>query len=223
MTVGKKNTKATEFLGILKNTLPRIKNYTREESGAHLKISFWHLLLNLKNKYLLKKCWNGPRKSKIILIFAMLHLKKKINKHQKISLFYTCVPKILMIWPTVQRYRVWQTEIGSFRLCFALLCSQKCQKSKFWKNGKIPRDIIILHMCTEITIIWSMVPKVQSETDRIFWHFGLSFTPLTPQKSTFWKFKRNTWILHILQMCTINDNHMMYGSWDMEHNRQNFC
>ena len=26
----------------------------------------------------------------------------------------------------------------------------------------------------------------------------------------------------ILNKCNINDNHMMYGSWDMEHNRQNF-
>ena len=26
------------------------KSHTCEESGAHLKISFWHLLINLKNK-----------------------------------------------------------------------------------------------------------------------------------------------------------------------------
>ena len=26
----------------------------------------------------------------------------------------------------------------------------------------------------------------------------------------------------ILHMCSINDNHTMYDSWDMEHNRQNF-
>ena len=26
----------------------------------------------------------------------------------------------------------------------------------------------------------------------------------------------------ILYMCTINDNHMMYGSWDMERNGHNF-
>ena len=26
----------------------------------------------------------------------------------------------------------------------------------------------------------------------------------------------------ILQMCTINDSHMMYGSWDIEHNRDFF-
>ena len=30
------------------------KNHT-EEDGAHLRISFWHLFMNLKNKYLLKK------------------------------------------------------------------------------------------------------------------------------------------------------------------------
>ena len=27
----------------------------------------------------------------------------------------------------------------------------------------------------------------------------------------------------ILLMCTINDNHMMYGSWDIKRNRQIFC
>ena len=31
-----------------------------------------------------------------------------------------------------------------------------------------------------------------------------------------------TWRFIILQMCTINDSHMMHGSWDMECNRQDF-
>ena len=31
------------------------KSHTSEEGGAQLKISFWHLLMNLKIKYLLKK------------------------------------------------------------------------------------------------------------------------------------------------------------------------
>ena len=178
----------------------------------------------LEKQIFTKKVLKWAKKKQNNFNICNVAFKKKINKHLKISLFYACVPKILMIWPTVQRCRVWQTEIDSFRLCFALLCSPKCKKSKFWKNGKIPRDIIILHMCTKITIMWCMVPKVQTvrQTDRIFWHFGPSFTPLTTQKSTFWKFKRNTWILHILQMCTINDNYMMYGSWDMERNRPNF-
>ena len=31
------------------------KSRTCEEGGAHLRISFWHLLMNLKNKLLLEK------------------------------------------------------------------------------------------------------------------------------------------------------------------------
>ena len=31
------------------------KSYIFKEGGAQLRISFWHLLMNLKNKYLLKK------------------------------------------------------------------------------------------------------------------------------------------------------------------------
>ena len=34
--------------------------------------------------------------------------------------------------------------------------------------------------------------------------------------------KKFTWDIIILQMCTKNHNHMMYGSWDMECDRQNF-
>ena len=32
------------------------KSDTCEEGGAHLRVSFWHLLMNLKNNYLLKNC-----------------------------------------------------------------------------------------------------------------------------------------------------------------------
>ena len=32
------------------------KSHICEDGGAHLRISFWHLLMNLKNKYLLKIC-----------------------------------------------------------------------------------------------------------------------------------------------------------------------
>ena len=31
------------------------KSHTCEEGSTHLRISFWHLLMNLKNNYLLKK------------------------------------------------------------------------------------------------------------------------------------------------------------------------
>ena len=42
---------------------------------TYLRISVWHLLVNLKNIYLLKKnCWSGPIKNVRILLFKMLYL-----------------------------------------------------------------------------------------------------------------------------------------------------
>ena len=40
-------------------------------------------------------------------------------------------------------------------------------------------------------------------------------------KHTIWMLVKWT-IIIILQVCTINYNYMMYGSWDMEHDRHNF-
>ena len=59
--------------------------------------------------------------------------------------------------------------------------------------------------------------------------FGLflPFCPLPPTPPlTTWKIKilkkKIIRAIIILDMCIINENLMMYGSWDMEHNRQNF-
>ena len=57
-------------------------------------------------------------------------------------------------------------------------------------------------------------------------HFGPIFPlppPNNPQTQNFEKIKKTP--EDILQMYTINDSHMMYGSWDMERDRQNllFC
>ena len=43
-----------------------------------------------------------------------------------------------------------------------------------------------------------------------------------PKNPNFEKMRQLPGDIIILHMCTINDNHMMYGSWDMEHDRQNF-
>ena len=55
-----------------------------------------------------------------------------------------------------------------------------------------------------------------------FCHFGLflPFHPLNnPEKKNFEKMKKKDGDV-ILQMCTMNDNHMMYDSWDMEHTQR---
>ena len=51
------------------------------------------------------------------------------------------------------------------------------------------------------------------------------FTPWKPKKSKSWKNEKKKKMpgdIIISHMCTLNDSHMMYGSWDMECNGQNF-
>ena len=74
-----------------------------------------------------------------------------------------------------------------------------------------------------------MVPEIWSATDRIYLLFYFCcFTPLKPMKIKIFKKlkkkkKKNTLKdFNILHMRNINDNHMMYGSWDMKCNKQNF-
>ena len=89
---------------------------------------------------------------------------------------------------------------------------------------KMPEEIIILQMCTINDNHWCLVPGIWRVTDRIFYHFGSFFAlPPSNQKIRILKnWKKTPTDIIILHMCTINDNHMMYGSWDMEHNGHNF-
>ena len=58
-----------------------------------------------------------------------------------------------------------------------------------------------------------------------FWVIFFPFIPLRNQKTKIlkkWKKRKNNpGDIIILHLSTTNDNHMMYGSWDMEYNRQN--
>ena len=77
-------------------------------------------------------------------------------------------------------------------------------------------------------IICCIIPETWSTTDRIFSHFGpffafLHLPPLNnPENQNFEKMEKITRDIIILQKCTINDNHMIYGSWDMKCTRENF-
>ena len=74
------------------------KSHKCKKGGAHLRISFWHLLMNLKNNYLLKKLlkW-ANKKCKNFNVYNVVFFKNNKEKHLDISLFYTCVTKILTI------------------------------------------------------------------------------------------------------------------------------
>ena len=122
-------------------------------------------------------------------------------------------------------YGSWDNERNgqSFLSSWTIFC--KIWKIKILKRTKKHLEILSLSTCVpQMTITWHMVPEIWSMTDRIFCHFGLFlpfYTPNNPKNQNFEKLKKMPWDIIILNMCTINDNHMMYGSWDIEHDTPN--
>ena len=99
----------------------------------------------------------------------------------------------------------------SFALLHPLL-SYRPRKSKFWKNEKKPwryyHFINVYH-------------KWQSY-DLWFLTYGVQRTEFSKNQNVE-KMKKPPGDSNILNMCTINDNHMMYCSWDTERDKQIFC
>ena len=74
-----------------------------------------------------------------------------------------------------------------------------------------------------MAIIWCMVPAIPSAAEIIFCHFAPFFTllpPNNPKNQNFEKLRKISGSSIILYMCTIKNNHVMYGSWDMEHDTE---
>ena len=92
----------SQFLVKSKNGVFLKKNQThakkvRNTSEFLLGIYWW----TLKITSYLKNGWNGPLKDvRILHLQCCIFWKKNKEKHLEISLFYTCLPKIL-IWSTV--------------------------------------------------------------------------------------------------------------------------
>ena len=77
-----------------------------------------------------------------------------------------------------------------------------------------------------MTIIWCMVPEIwnrwRTESFVILDYFLPFYPPNNPKNQNFEKMKKEPRDITILHMNNINDNHMMYGSWDIERNGQDF-
>ena len=79
-----------------------------------------------------------------------------------------------------------------------------------------------------MTVTWCLVPEIWNATDRISYCFGPFFALLCPPPQTTPKIKilknwnKTPGDIIILHMCTINYNDMMYSSWDIKDDRQNF-
>ena len=69
-------------------------------------------------------------------------------------------------------------------------------------------------------MIWSTVPEIYIERDRlklvILSHFLPFYPPKNPNNQYFEKMKKTAGDIIILLRCPKNHNHTMYGSWDTE-------
>ena len=151
-------------------------------------------------------------------------------------LFYTCAPKISIIWCIITEIRSETGRIfchsGPF---FALLPPPPLpalppmdpENQNSGKMKKMPEDIIILHKHVyhrwqSYDVQFLRYEVGQTEFFVILDNF-CPFTPLTTRKIKILKnWKKKSGNIIILHMCTTNENQMMYGSWDMKHDRQNF-
>ena len=89
---------------------------------------------------------------------------------------------------------------------------------------KLPGDIIILYRRTinDNHDVWFLKYQAwRTELLVILDHFLPFYPPNNPTNQNFEKMKRHLeiWLFY---MCSINDNRMMYGSWDIGRNGQNF-
>ena len=177
--------------------------------------------MNLKNNYFLKKLLKQTnKKQKNFNIYNVASFLKKLRKTTgDIIISHLCTKNLDMFL----RCRAWCIElviVGHFSPFYP----PKNPKNQNFEKNKIAGDIIILHMCTKNYNLWCMVPEIESETHRIFCHFGEFFAllPPTTQKIKILKnWKKMPGNIIILHMCTVNNDHMMYGFWDMECNGQN--
>ena len=119
----------------------------------------------------------------------------------------------------------WDRECSrQFFVILDCFCPLTTQKIKILKKLNRCLEILSFYTCVpKMTIIWCMIPEIWSVTNIIFCHFGpifCCFNPLiTWQIKILKKWKKISGDIIILPMYTINDNHMMYGSWDMKHDR----
>ena len=97
------------------------------------------------------------------------------------------------------------------------------KKQSFEKMKKTPEDNIILHLHTtndDYTMYSSWDMEGNRQNFFVILDYFLPFYPSNNRENqNFEKMKNIPIDIIILHVCTINENHMMQGSWDMKLNR----
>ena len=138
-----------------------------------------------------------------------------------------CVPKI-----TIIRYIIPEIPRTTHRICchfgpfFALFHPNNPKNQNFEKMKKNSRRYFhvthVYHKWQSYDVWFLRYGVWWTEFFVILNHFLPFYPPNNPKNLNFEKMKETTGDIIILHSCTNNDNHMIYGSWDIKCNRQNF-
>ena len=114
----------------------------------------------------------------------------------------------------------------SFRVIFCPLTFLTTWKIKILKKWKKHMKILSFYTCIPQMMIMMCGSWDMDHDRQIFlslWTIFCPFTTLTTQKIKILKKWKNMPVdIVILHMCIINENHMMYVSWDMKCGRYKF-
>ena len=128
-------------------------------------------------------------------------------------------------------YASWDMECDrnkflSFWASFCPFTPLLAPKIKIWKKIKSTRRYYpfsnMFHKCRSYDVWFLRYKARRTEFFGIFGHFLPFNLPNNLKNHSFEKMKKAAGDIIILHLCTINDNHMIYGSWYMQHDRQNF-
>ena len=162
------------------------KNQTHvKKVGEHPRISVWHLLMNLKNNYLLKKLlkWANKKCKHFNIYKKKKKKRKKKNKEKQLEIsLFLCTNNLHDII-----YSSWDIECDRLKLVImghSLPFKPpplETKKIRILKKRKQLLEISPFYKSVpNPTIMWGTVPQLRSETDRIFCHFGPFFAILPP-------------------------------------------
>ena len=168
----------------------------------------------------------GGRQTNFFLILAIFSLFTPLIKNLKKCLeifFFTHVHhkwRLHDVW--FLKYKARQAEFFVILPHFLPFhCPLTTRKTKILKNW---RNVTHVHYKWQSYGVWYL--KYGARRTKFFFilgHFLLFYPTNNDQNHIFEKMKKAPGDIIILQMCTTDNNYMMYGSWDMESDRRNFA
>ena len=133
----------------------------------------WHLLVNLKNNYLLKKLlkWASKKCKNFNIYNVVLKKKKERKKSGDIIILHLCTKNL-----DDMIYSSWDLECDRLKLVilghFLHFYPSKNQTNQNFENEKSCWRYHHFTRVSKITIIWCMVPEIWSKTNKMFCHYG---------------------------------------------------